>query len=99
MFSTAEIAPGKPAPDIFLHATTDGARPARALIIEDSAPGMFWQKGADDRLRIERRQSLSSGHPERLAAPTADLVFSEMSALASLIGAQPRKWNVKGSLG
>lgn len=41
VFTASEVARGKPAPDLFLHAARRmGADPARCLVIEDSAPGL-----------------------------------------------------------
>ena len=41
IFSASEVAHGKPAPDLFLHAAaTMGAEPARCAVIEDSVPGV-----------------------------------------------------------
>lgn len=40
-FTASEVARGKPAPDLFLHAAARmGARPARCLVIEDSLNGV-----------------------------------------------------------
>ncbi len=41
IFSAIEVARGKPAPDLFLHAAARmGARPARCLVVEDSIAGI-----------------------------------------------------------
>lgn len=41
VFTASEVARGKPAPDLFLHAAASmGADPARCLVIEDSRPGI-----------------------------------------------------------
>jgi HAD superfamily hydrolase (TIGR01509 family) len=41
VFSASEVAHGKPAPDLFLHAAASmGAAPARCAVIEDSVPGV-----------------------------------------------------------
>jgi len=41
IFSAAEVARGKPAPDLFLHAAARmGAEPRRCVVIEDSRPGI-----------------------------------------------------------
>ncbi len=41
MFSSREVAHGKPAPDLFLHAAASlGVAPARCLVIEDSPAGV-----------------------------------------------------------
>lgn len=41
LFTASEVARGKPAPDLFLHAAARmGAEPSRCLVVEDSAPGI-----------------------------------------------------------
>lgn len=41
MFSATQVACGKPAPDLFLHAAaTMGIPPARCVVVEDSVPGV-----------------------------------------------------------
>ncbi|MBF0246577.1 MAG: HAD family hydrolase [Alphaproteobacteria bacterium] len=41
LFSAAQVARGKPAPDLFLHAATAmGAEPGRCLVLEDSPAGV-----------------------------------------------------------
>jgi len=40
-FSATEVARGKPAPDLFLHAAAEmGMQPAQCFVVEDSEPGM-----------------------------------------------------------
>lgn len=47
VFTASEVANGKPAPDLFLHAArTLGADPARCLVIEDSLPGLIAARAA-----------------------------------------------------
>lgn len=41
VLTASEVARGKPAPDLFLHAArVMGAKPARCLVVEDSPPGL-----------------------------------------------------------
>ena len=41
IFSAEEVAEGKPAPDLFLHAAARmGVEPARCAVVEDSVPGV-----------------------------------------------------------
>lgn len=41
VFTASQVANGKPAPDLFLHAAAQcGVAPARCLVIEDSVPGL-----------------------------------------------------------
>nr|WP_236960781.1 HAD family hydrolase [Methylobacterium durans] len=47
VFSSAEVARGKPFPDLFLHAAARmGAEPAACLVIEDSVPGVTAARAA-----------------------------------------------------
>ncbi|HWI26815.1 MAG TPA: HAD family phosphatase [Stellaceae bacterium] len=87
VFSSAEVARGKPAPDLFLHAARRiGVAPARALVVEDSAPGILAAKSAGmTAFGFSGGSHCRPGHAERLAAAGADLVFQEMSALPALI--------------
>lgn len=48
VFSASEVASGKPAPDLFLHAARSlGVEPARCLVIEDSRNGVLAGLAAD----------------------------------------------------
>jgi HAD superfamily hydrolase (TIGR01509 family) len=87
LFSTAEVARGKPAPDIFLHAAERmGAAPAHALVIEDSPLGIAAAKAAGMiAFGFTGGSHCRAGHGERLAAAGADLVFAEMRELPKLV--------------
>jgi HAD superfamily hydrolase (TIGR01509 family) len=87
VFSTALVARGKPAPDIFLYAADQmSAAPARALVIEDSAPGVLAAKAAGmTAFGFTGGSHCRPGHGERLAAAGADLVFADMVALPRLV--------------
>jgi HAD superfamily hydrolase (TIGR01509 family) len=87
VFSAAMVARGKPAPDIFLYAAAEmGVAPGRALVIEDSAPGIAAAKAAGmTAFGFTGGSHCRPDHGERLAAAGADLVFQEMSALPALI--------------
>ncbi len=51
LFTAAEVAHGKPAPDLFEHAAAKmGAQPARCLVIEDSLMGLRAARAAKMRL-------------------------------------------------
>ena len=84
LFSAAEVAHGKPAPDLFLHAAERmGAKPADCLVIEDSEPGVT----AAARAEMTVFGFLGGGHivgrehGERLSAAGAAQVFDDMSEL------------------
>lgn len=47
VYSASQVARGKPAPDVFLHAAAAlGAHPGRCLVIEDSVPGVLAARAA-----------------------------------------------------
>ena len=51
IFSSAEVARGKPFPDLFLHAAQRmGFAPARCLVVEDSVPGVLAARAAGMRV-------------------------------------------------
>lgn len=51
LFTASEVAHGKPAPDLFLHAAARmGVAPARCLVIEDSLPGLEAARAAGMRM-------------------------------------------------
>jgi HAD superfamily hydrolase (TIGR01509 family) len=88
VFSTALVARGKPAPDIFFYAaTTMNAAPGRTLVIEDSAPGILAAKAAGmTAFGFTGGSHCRPGHGERLIAAGADLVFADMAVLPRLVG-------------
>ena len=87
IFSTAMVARGKPAPDIFLY-TADQLRvaPSRCLVIEDSAPGIIAAKAAGmTAFGFAGASHCRPGHCERLTEAGADLVFNDMRELPELV--------------
>ena len=94
IFSTALVAHGKPAPDIFLHAAAQmSAAPARTLVIEDSGPGIAAAKAAGmTAFGFTGGSHCRPGHAERLTTAGADLVFDDMRELPRLITAS-RSWS------
>lgn len=89
IFSTALVARGKPAPDIFLYAAAKmGASPQRSLAVEDSAPGIAAAKAAGmTAFGFSGGSHCRPGHDARLATAGADLVFNDMRELPGLIAA------------
>lgn len=87
IFSTALVARGKPAPDIFLYAAEKmGVSPGCSIAIEDSAPGVIAAKAAGmATLGFTGGSHCSPGHEARLKAAGADLVFADMRELPGLI--------------
>jgi HAD superfamily hydrolase (TIGR01509 family) len=82
IFSGYEVANGKPAPDLFLHAAARmGAEPARCAVVEDSRPGVLAARAAGMRV-FGYAGGLTP--PERLAGQ-ATVVFEDMRELPRLL--------------
>jgi HAD superfamily hydrolase (TIGR01509 family) len=82
IFSGYEVANGKPAPDLFLHAAARmGADPARCAVIEDTRPGVLAARAAGMRVF-----GYAGGvtPPEHLAGE-ATVVFKDMRQLPRLL--------------
>jgi beta-phosphoglucomutase-like phosphatase (HAD superfamily) len=90
VFSTALVARGKPAPDIFLYAAEKmGTSPGRSIVVEDSARGVAAAKAAGmATFGFTGGSHCRPGHEERLKTAGADLVFADMRELPSLIAAR-----------
>jgi HAD superfamily hydrolase (TIGR01509 family) len=86
-FSTALVARGKPAPDIFLHAAREmGETPENCIVVEDSVPGVIGAVAAGMRvLGFVGGRHCGPGHRERLEASGANSVVAEMAALPQAI--------------
>ncbi|MFJ9032249.1 HAD family hydrolase [Streptomyces sp. NPDC102274] len=82
IFSAADVARGKPAPDLFLHAArTLGVDPARCAVVEDSPYGVEAARAAGMRA-FGYAGGLTA--PHRLTGPGA-VVFDDMRDLAGLL--------------
>lgn len=89
VFSSHQVARGKPAPDLFLFAAASmGCDPARCLVIEDSVYGVEAARAAGMRaIGFIGGSHVGSGQEERLTAAGAERVASGWDALtASLAG-------------
>jgi HAD superfamily hydrolase (TIGR01509 family) len=87
IFSAAEVAEGKPAPDLFLHAAARlGAEPAACAVVEDSRYGVQAARAAG-----MRAFGYTGGltPPERLAGPRT-VLFDDMRKLPDLLAAAGR---------
>ncbi|MFF4444506.1 HAD family hydrolase [Streptomyces sp. NPDC001502] len=85
IFSAAEVARGKPAPDLFLHAARRmGVDPAACVVVEDSRPGVQAARAAG-----MRAFGYAGGLTprERLAGP-GTVVFDDMRELPGLVTGQ-----------
>jgi HAD superfamily hydrolase (TIGR01509 family) len=86
IFSGYEVANGKPAPDLFLHAAaTMGAEPARCAVVEDTLYGVLAARAAGMRA-FGYAGGLTTR--ERLEGD-ATVVFEDMRELPRLLAADP----------
>jgi HAD superfamily hydrolase (TIGR01509 family) len=93
IFSTTEVARGKPAPDLFLHAATQMAvEPRHCVVIEDSVPGVIAAVAAGmTAIGFTGGGHCRPGHDSRLYAEGAALVIGDMAQLpAALMRLNPR---------
>jgi HAD superfamily hydrolase (TIGR01509 family) len=86
-FSTALVARGKPAPDIFLHAARQmGETPESCIVVEDSVPGIQGAVAAGMRaVGFIGGRHCGDGHGERLRASGAHKVIAEMTQLREAV--------------
>jgi HAD superfamily hydrolase (TIGR01509 family) len=89
IFSATEVARGKPAPDLFLHAAARmGATPAQCLVIEDSVAGVTAARAAGMKVfGFTGGGHCGPRHAERLDAAGAEIVFADMTQLGDLTAA------------
>jgi HAD superfamily hydrolase (TIGR01509 family) len=81
IFSSQDVAQGKPAPDLFLHAAaTMGVDPARCAVIEDSPLGVAAARAAG--MTVYGYCAMTP--PDRLV--DADALFKHMTDLPELLG-------------
>jgi HAD superfamily hydrolase (TIGR01509 family) len=82
IFSAEEVARGKPAPDLFLHAADRmGVPPAACIVVEDSRPGVDAARAAGMRV-LAFAGGLTPA--ERLAGPNT-ILFEHMRELPGLL--------------
>jgi D-ribulokinase len=91
IFSAAEVAQGKPNPDLFLFAArTMGAAPKQCLVIEDSVAGVAAARAAGMRVfgfvGASHFASLDEGAD--LTAAGAELIFDDMARLPDIVAAR-----------
>ena len=86
LFSAADVARGKPAPDLFLYAAKQmGAEPRRCIVIEDSIPGVTAGLAAGMTvLGFTGGSHCRPGHAQALLALGAHAVFDDMAQLSDL---------------
>ena len=84
IFSSEDVARGKPAPDLFLHAAERmGAEPAGCAVVEDSRPGVEAARAAGMRV-LAFAGGLS---PAELLEGPNTIVFEDMRELPGLLAA------------
>jgi D-ribulokinase len=100
IFSAAEVAEGKPSPDLFLHAARAmGVAPEHCLVIEDSVAGVIAGRAAGMTVfgfvGASHFPPLDDG--AHLTAAGAELLFDTMAHLPSLIAARAGRADLTGA--
>jgi HAD superfamily hydrolase (TIGR01509 family) len=88
LFSAAMVAKGKPAPDLFLHASARMGVPSiHCLVIEDSAPGIEAAQCAGMRVFgfLGGGHARRAGYRDRLAGLAPQRLFDDMRRLPDMI--------------
>jgi HAD superfamily hydrolase (TIGR01509 family) len=95
VFSASEVAHGKPAPDLFLHAASRlGVEPTRCIVVEDSVPGVQAAKAAGMiALGFTAGGHCAPEHGAVLRAAGADAIAPNAAALTALLATR----SVRGS--
>ena len=85
VFSASDVACGKPAPDLFLHAAASmGTPPQECLVVEDSRPGVEGARAAGMRVLAYAGGGLTKIH--HYDGPNT-VVFHDMAELPDLVAA------------
>ncbi|HXV30485.1 MAG TPA: HAD-IA family hydrolase, partial [Sinorhizobium sp.] len=88
IFSASMVARGKPAPDLFLHASAEmGYRPADCIVVEDSPAGIGAAKAAGMRVLAFAGASHARNerHRRALASLNPDVLFDDMGELIQFV--------------
>ncbi|HZZ61384.1 MAG TPA: FGGY family pentulose kinase [Roseiarcus sp.] len=89
IFSSAEVARGKPYPDLFLFAARSmGAAPENCLVIEDSVAGVTAARAAGMKVFgfVGGSHFSVPAQTAELTAAGADLIFDDMARLPEIVG-------------
>ena len=90
LFSARDVARGKPAPDLFLHAAERmGAEPVRCVVVEDSPLGVAGARAAG--MRVLGFADPGSHTDARALATGGATVFARMSELPALLAELDRE--------
>jgi HAD superfamily hydrolase (TIGR01509 family) len=94
IFSSADVARGKPAPDLFLHAAEQmGAKPSGCVVVEDSRPGVEAARAAG-----MRALAFAGGlTPAELLDGPNTIVFHDMGVLPRLLAQRGPQRHDEGS--
>ena len=100
IFSAAEVAEGKPSPDLFLHAARGmGVEPKDCLVIEDSVAGVVAGRAAGMTVfgfvGASHFSPLDEG--THLSAAGAELLFNTMAHLPGLVAARGSRAGIPGA--
>ncbi|MBC9878096.1 HAD family hydrolase [Bradyrhizobium sp. INPA01-394B] len=87
IFSSSQVANGKPAPDLFLFAAREmGVSPERCVVVEDSLAGIAGARAAGMKVfGFYGGSHCGAGHAETLRQAGADLTFADMHQLPELV--------------
>jgi HAD superfamily hydrolase (TIGR01509 family) len=87
IFSSAQVARGKPAPDLFLHAASRmNTLPEECLVIEDSIAGVQAARAAGMRvIGFVGGSHCGPGHAEKLRQAGAPVIIERMSDLPAAV--------------
>ena len=100
IFSAADVAEGKPSPDLFLHAARAmGVKPKDCLVIEDSVAGVVAGRAAGMAVfgfvGASHFSPLDDG--AHLTAAGAELLFGDMARLPDLVAARAARADAAGA--
>jgi D-ribulokinase len=100
IFSAADVAEGKPSPDLFLHAARAmGVEPKDCLVIEDSVAGVVAGRAAG--ITVFGFVGASHFSPldeaSHLTAAGAELLFDDMARLPDLVAARAARADAEGA--
>jgi HAD superfamily hydrolase (TIGR01509 family) len=86
-FSAAQVAKGKPAPDLFVHAATAmGIDPTACIVIEDSIHGVRGARTAGMRvLGFTGASHIEEGHDAVLREAGVEAVFDDLTQLPEIL--------------
>ena len=100
IFSAADVAHGKPSPDLFLFAARAmGAAPRDCLVIEDSVAGVAAARAADMTVFgfVGASHFSPADEGADLTAAGAELIFRDMARLPELVAAEAARADAKGT--